>query len=370
MYHRLRGLRAGCALLVTALASLTLAACGSSSGGGDASTLLKQTFSGSHAVNSGNLSLSLTIVPRGSSTLTGPITFSFGGPFQSLGKGKLPASNFNISVSALGKTGSVGILSTGKAGYVKLQGTSYPLPAATFQKLESSFAQVGASPGNSSSGGLSALGIDPLHWLVNPSVVGKEKVGGSDTTHIRATVNVAALLNDLSTFLSKASSLGVSGSSSLPKGISQTSRSRIAGEVKSPSFEVWTGNSDKTARKLSIKLTLPVTGNASTALGGMRSADIGLSVQYANLNQPQNIQAPTSVRPFTEFQSKLQSFLATVQNAAGGSLSGITGSSSSSGSSGSSGSTGSAKQLQSYSTCIQAAGGDVSKMQKCAGLLK
>ena len=74
----------------------------------DAAGLLKQTFSGSHKVNSGNLNVSLTINPSGSSTLNGPITLSFGGPFQSLGKGKLPQSNFTISVSALGKSGSLG----------------------------------------------------------------------------------------------------------------------------------------------------------------------------------------------------------------------------------------------------------------------
>ena len=166
MYHRVRG------LLVAALASLiplTAAACGSSSGG-DANTLLKQTFTGSHAVNSGNLTFSLTVIPSGSSTLSGPITLSFGGPFQSLGKGKMPKSNFQVSISALGKTGSLGILSTGKTGYVTLQGANYQLPAATYQKLESSFEQVGASGANPGSGALSALGIDPMHWLVKPSV--------------------------------------------------------------------------------------------------------------------------------------------------------------------------------------------------------
>jgi hypothetical protein len=309
MHHRLRG------LLVAALASLTLGACGSSSsGGGNATTLLKETFSGSHVVASGNLSVSLTVTPSGSSTISGPITLSFGGPFQSLGKGKLPASNFNISIRALGKTGSLGILSTGTTGYVSLQGASYRLPAATFQKLESSFAQIGASPGSSGSGSLSALGIDPLHWLVSPSVVGKENVGGADTTHIRARINVAALLADINTFLSKASSLGVSGARSLPKGISDTARSRIAGEVKNPSFEVWTGDGDKTVRKMSIRLTLPVSGQTSTALGGLRSADIGLIVQYADLNKPQSIKAPASVRPFSEFQEKLQTLLAAAQN--------------------------------------------------------
>jgi hypothetical protein len=364
MHHRFGG------VLVAALAFLTLGACGSSSGGGNASTLLKQTFSGSHVVGSGNLSLSLTVTPTGSSTLTGPITLTFGGPFQSLGKGKLPASNFRVSISALGKTGSLGILSTGKTGYVTLQGASYQLPQPTFRKLESSFSQVGGSVGSSAgSGGLSALGIDPLHWLVDPSVVGKESVGGADTTHIRAHVNVAALLADINTFLSKATSLGVSEASSLPKGISTPTRSRIAGEVKNPTFEVWTGNGDKIVRKMSIRLTLPVTGQTSTALGGMRSADIGLILQYADLNKPQSIQAPTSVRPFSEFQAKLQTFLAAVQGTVGSGTAPSTSTAPSTGSGGASSGSASGSKLQSYGQCLQAAGRDISKMQKCAGLL-
>ena len=209
-------------LLVTLFAGvalLALGACGSSSGSGDAKSLLSQTFSGTHAVNSGNLNFSLTVNPSGSSTLRGPITVSFGGPFQSLGKGKLPASNFSISIGALGRNGSLSILSTGTNGYVTLSGTSYQLPAATFQKLESSFAGITASGGGGSgSGALSKLGIKPLQWLTNPSVVGKESVGGVDTTHIRAGIDVSALLKDISTILQKASTLGVSGASSLRAG--------------------------------------------------------------------------------------------------------------------------------------------------------
>jgi len=363
------------ALLVAALASLTVAACGSSSSSSsssstDAASLLRETFSGSHVVNSGNLSFSLTVTPTGSRTLTGPIVLSFGGPFQSLGKGKLPESNFNVSISAQGKTGSLGILSTGKNGYVTLQGTSYQLPAATFQKLEASFAQLAASPGASSgSGALSRLGIDPMHWLVNPTVVGRESVGGADTTHVRAGVNVGALLQDINTFLLRASALGVSGSTRIPGSIPAATRARIAGEVKNPRFDVWTGSSDKTIRRLAIELTLPVSGRVSTLLGGLSSADLGLNIEYTDLNQPQSIQAPTTVRPFSEFSAKLQSFLATVQSTAVGGGS-ITTTGATIGSSGSSSAVpGTAKQLQNYTKCLQSAGQDISKMQRCAKLL-
>jgi hypothetical protein len=346
-------------MVVGALA-LALSACGSSSN--NATTLLKQTFSGPHTVNSGNLNFSVTLNPSGSTTLTGPISLSFGGPFQSLGKGKLPQSNFNISLSAGGKSGSLAILSTGSSGYVTLAGSSYQLPQATFQKLESSFATVsGPSSGGSST--LSKLGINPLKWLSNPSVVGNESVAGTQTTHIRASVNVSALLADLNTFLQKASSLGTSTTARIPSTIPDATRSRIASEVRSPSFDVWTGTSDKTVRKLAISLTIPVSGQVSTLLGGLRTAQIAISMVYANLNQPQTIQAPASIQPFSQFATKLRSFLATVEGSVvPGGASGTTGSSTT-------GSAGTPANVQSYSQCIKAAGQDISKMQQCASLI-
>jgi hypothetical protein len=354
-----------CGVLAAALAALALAACGSSGSSGQASSLLRQTFSGKHTVNSGSINVSLSVNPSGSSTLKGPLTISFGGPFASLGTGKLPKSNFTVSFSALGRSGSLGILSTGTAGYVTVSGKSYQLPASTFQQLESSFSSLTSSSGGtgSGSGALSKLGIDPLHWLVNPTVVGNESVGGASTTHIRAGIDVAKLLGDLNTFLAKAPSLGVSGLGKVPSSISSATRQRIASEVRQPRFDVWTGTGDKTLRKLAISLVLPVTGQISSLLGGLSSAQISLTMQYADLNQPQTINAPSSVAPYSEFQAKVRSFLSALQGGLGSSLG-----SSSSGSS-SSGSSGSASAVSSYAQCLQKAGQDLSKAQQCASLL-
>jgi hypothetical protein len=369
MHHRRTALTG---LAMVALASLAVAGCGSaSSGSANPNTLLSQTFSGTHKVTSGNLNLTLTIDPSGSSTLSGPITLSFGGPFQTRGAGKLPESNFTVSASALGRNVSLGVLSTGIAGYVTLQGVSYQMPQTTFQKLESSFAQIASSTGTSSgSGTLTKLGVHPLNWLTNPTVVGTENVGGVQTTHIHSGVNVNAMLTDLNTVLEKASSLGVSGASALKSGIPAADRSKIAAAIKNPSVDVWTGTSDKTLRRLQITLTIPVTGKTSSQLGGVTSADIGLSMQYSDLHQPQTIKAPTTVRPFSQFQSKVNAFVQGLQGAAAG----VLGGSSASGGAGSSGGTStngssSSSNVGKYSQCIQAAGTDVSKMQKCASLL-
>jgi hypothetical protein len=366
-------------LIAVGATCAALSACGGSSE--DATTVLKQTFGGAHKVNSGQLKIVLRVDPSGSGTLKSPITLSFGGPFQSLGKGKLPQSNFDVSLSSGASSGSIAILSTGTNGYVTFQGQSYQLPAASFQKLESSFSQIASSPGAQGGGSnvLSKLGIQPLHWLQNPKIVGTENVGGASTTHIRASVNVAALLADFNTFLSRAASIGVSGAANFPHGISAASRQRIASEVKSPRFDVWTGTSDRTIRKLQIALTLPVTGQISTLLGGLSSAAIGLSMQYSNLNQPQTITAPTSVQPYSQFQTKLRTFEQGIQNTLAGQASGSSTSGSSTTGSGSAATTpsasaapvpsGSGSKYQAYSQCIQAAGGDVGKMQQCAPLL-
>jgi hypothetical protein len=293
--------------------------------------------------------------------LSGPIAFSISGPFQSRGTGKLPESNFTIAISALGHKGQLGIISTGTAGYVTLSGAAYQLPAADFQKLESSFSSVGG--GSSKGGGLSSLGINPQHWLTNPSVVGSDNVGGADATHIRAGVNVAAFLQDIDTLLGKASS-GASGK--IPSSIPQATRQKIAAAVKNASVDIWTGKSDKILRKLSLNLKVPVSGQLSSDAGGATATGVAFTLQYSDVNQSQTISTPSNVQPYSQFTTKLRSILSGIEGSVGAGALGSTGSSGSTGSAGGSATT---KKIQKYSACIQSAGQDVLKMQKCASLL-
>jgi hypothetical protein len=353
-------LRRALAVLIAAAVSLGAAACG---GGSDQATkLLRATFAGRHRINSGNVAVVLTVTPKGPSGLKGPIALSIAGPFQNLGRGKLPASVFNISLAAMGTDAAVTVTSTGSTGYVTFQGQSYKLPQATFQRLESSFAQLGSTPGASGSGVLGRLGIQPQHWLVNPHVLGDEGISGVNTTHIRAAINVAALLSDLNRFLERAASLGEAGAGSFPRGIPAATRQRIAGEVKNPTVDVWTGVADKTLRRLEIALTVPVGGQLSGLIG--RSASIALTMEYADLNQPQLIRAPTKLLPYSEFQDKLRVLIGDLEGGltGGGLPGGAAGS-------GSAGAAGSGPNYQAYTDCILSANGNLARMQRCAPLL-
>ena len=98
---------------------------------------------GSHKIYSGNLSIAVTVDPSGSSTLSGPIKLSFGGPFQNSGAGKLPESDFTVSISALGKSGSLGILSTGD-GLRHAPGRQLSAAAGDVPEARVEFSQLGA----------------------------------------------------------------------------------------------------------------------------------------------------------------------------------------------------------------------------------
>ncbi|HWF50635.1 MAG TPA: hypothetical protein VG294_08345 [Solirubrobacteraceae bacterium] len=319
--------------LAAGIAAIALAACGtggaSGSAGAGAGTgataqatqLVKDTFTGSHKITSGTLGVQLVVTPSGSSTLNTPITLTFGGPFQALGPGRVGDANFTLRVSALGASLiSVGLESVNGKGYVSLSGTSYRLPANQYRQIESRLSQAGSSSA-SGSGLLGKLGIDPLRWLSAPKIVGTSAVAGASTTHVRAGLKVGALIDDLSTLLSKASALGVSGAGKLPTSISPATKAKIVAAVGSPSVDLWTGTADKTLRKLAIAVTVPVTGKISSTLGGLKSAALSFDVTYENLGQPQTISAPTSVKPFAQFKSQAQA----LAGAIGGVLSSKTG---------------------------------------------
>jgi hypothetical protein len=361
-----------------------VAGCGGSSPGtasltadsSSAHKLLVETFQGHHTIKSGVISLGLKVVPPGSSMITQPIELSVAGPFSSSNAGKLPQSDFTIAISAQGHSADLQVISAGGKGYITLSGQSYELPASSYSKLKSGLGSLAGSSGTStksSSGALGKLGIRPLSWVKAPRIAGNAAIAGAATTHIRARVDAGALLRDLSKLMGSASSLtGTPATAALKQGISAAEQRSIADALRSPQLDVWTGTNDQILRKLTFTATIPVTGATSTELGGMTSAVVTFVLRYSHLNQPQTITAPTAVKPYSVFRTEVSTFLQEIEGGLGTSTSttsattttgnGFTGTIQS-------GTSTVANADPGYTTCIIAAKGDVSKMQKCSRLL-
>src|SRR5206468_11174281 len=97
----------------------------------------------------------------------------------------------------------------------------------------------------------SALGIHPRAWLKNARKVGTESFGGTQTTHIAASIDVGKFVDDLNQIVSKAGSLGLTAGSKVT-GITGLEKLEIVRSVKATSVDVYSGTSDRILRGLKV----------------------------------------------------------------------------------------------------------------------
>jgi hypothetical protein len=349
-------------LSLIAAAAFALAACGSdeSSGGEEASAstdvneLLTQTFSGKKEVKSGNLDLQLRIEAEGGEAqLDGPVSVSLKGPFQAQDDGALPKFKLDAAIEGAGQSIKAGATSTGDKGFLSFQGTDYAVDDQVFQPFRAAFEEAqkrSADEGQS----FASLGMDPRKWLTDPKNAGEAKVGDDDTIKITGGVDVAKLLDDIDTALSKASSLGLQGAGEVPEKLTDEQRRQVLDAVKDPRVEIYTGKEDQILRRLVVNLGIE---DAASSTSGTVAFDISLT----DLNEDQDIAEPADAKPFDELLGQLGGL---------GALGGAAGSGSGSGSADDTPAPDdSGAELEKFSKCIEEAGEDVEKARKCSELI-
>ncbi len=308
-------LRRTVALALALLPTLALAACGSS--GPSAGSLVNDTFSSRASINSAKVDLSLGVAGSGSESSKKPLSLRLSGPFQSNGEGKFPSFSLQLQLSAAGHQLAAGATSTGSALYVQLGGSWFSVPASTFSALQQSYAQATKSASSSKARStFASLGIEPSHWLSEPSNAGTATIGGVETYHVTASLNVPGLLSDVSKLSSSSSALGLSalpGAGSLsPAAISELGKS-----ITSAHVDIYTGKSDHILRRLDVTASVNATSQTQSALGGLHAATVTLSLQFSGINQPQTITAPANPKPFTQLVPALQQLMGVLGNATG-----------------------------------------------------
>src|SRR6478672_5385476 len=301
---------AGLALLVAATAGLT--ACGDSQP--DAAGLLKDAFGPNHSVKSGNLDVKLVLDANGLKSLKGPVALSLAGPFESQGKGKVPKVDLGLKISGSGANFTAGAVSTGDAGWLEVQGTPFAVDATSWARFKQQYeASASKSKGNGQT--LSSLGVNPLRWLKDPKIAGTEQSGGADTYRVTASVDVSAFLDDVSTLLNKAGSLG-SSAAGVPSKLTTAQRVAIASSVKDAGLQVWVGKDDKTLRRVKIDVDIDVPKAIRSRAGGLSTGTLTFDLAINDLNKPQTITPPENARPLSDLQQLI---------AAGGSSGGTSG---------------------------------------------
>jgi hypothetical protein len=317
-------------IAVTA-AVLGLAACGSDAGGADenASTVINQTFSGKKEVKSGKLDMNVTAKLEGSgaaAALDEPVSLKLAGPFQSRGNEALPEVDLDLSVSGGGQTFTAGALTTGEAAFISYQGTDYRVPESQFKRYKRRIeADARDNKKQDNSFDFARLGINPRDWIENPKNEGTEEVGGADTIHVSAGVDVGAFVDDLDNLLGRASSLGVKNQQ-LPTNLTEAQKTQIEKAIQDVRFDMWTGEQDKILRRIEVEFGFELPKALQQDAQGVERGNVKLALEIADVNKEQDIKPPSDARPLSELQNTL---------GVGGALGGLGGSSGSgSGSSG------------------------------------
>jgi len=360
--------------LITIVAGLT--ACG---GGSDVNGLLKQTFSGNQKVKSGKLSVTLSLDAQGLQGVNGPVKLVLTGPFQSRGAKQLPLFDLQLALNAAGQSLSAGAVSTGDKGFLKFQGTAYALTDQIFAQFKQSFETSQAQQGTKKNQSFGAFGINPRDWLSDAKNAGSENVGGADTTHIKAKVDLAKLLVDVDKLLAKAGQAGGSATQRLPTRLTEAQRKQVRDALKNVTFDLYTGKADKTLRRMTIGFDFSVPQGRQAAANGLKGGHVDLDLTITDLNKPQTIVAPANPRPLTELQQQISQLTSALRGQTSGTTgttgtttgatAGTTTGATAGTTTGSTTGTTTTDAASAYSQCVQAAGGDLAKVQKCAPLL-
>lgn len=259
-------MRSGLPLLLAF--ALLAAGCGGSAG--KARTELRTTTARLGSIRSGDLTLRLIVSP--STGTKGRIGFALRGPFE-LRANALPIAKIAYTQYAGPRQATATFVSTGTRAYALVNGKTVALPSSATTELQTAASGLGNGNGG--------LRIDS--WLDNPSVSDGGSVGGADTDHISAKLDVVNAANGLLAFVR---SLGHATPT-----ITGKSADQLRKAVKSSSIDVWTGKRDKLLRRLELKAQLgfDVPNELQQALGNVVGANVEFELAVANPNQPVHI---------------------------------------------------------------------------------
>lgn len=349
-------------LLVLVVPALAVGACGDDSSGEDVDAVLEQTFDGKGGeVESGKLDLSVKLDLDGAGeSLDAPIAIALSGPFENRGAGEVPRFDFSLNLDGGGQQFQAGAVSTGEAAYLRFSDQAYKVDDATYKQFADGYKKAAADDEKQESGpSLASLGVDPRRWLENPQEEGTEEVGGAETIHITAEVNVPRLLEDVNRLIKSAGSLGGVAGRQVPDELTDAERARVAEALKTVKVDIWTGKDDKVMRRFLLALEIDVP-ESERKEAGLSSGKVDLEYAVSDLNKPQTIEEPSNARPVSELNAALQ---ALGLNLGGRGSSGGTSTTPQSGTSTT------PSPSQAYLTCLEQAGEDSAKVSECSKLL-
>jgi hypothetical protein len=277
--------RVAAALLVAA--GLALAGCGGGDGDGgsgdDATALLKRGLATD--VDTGVLKLDAEMELRGVERVEGPLRLSLEGPFRAAeSPTEMPDLDMDFRASGLGQSYEGRVVVTRENAWVEFDGATYEVGEELWARLLEALRRQGDQGPRT----FREAGVDPLDWVRDLEVEGKEDVAGTPTTKVAGTIDVVAMLRDLARLTRDPQQQQVPG-----------------GDVfEDADLEAWIGEDD-IWRRISAESEFRVPEAQRDALGGMEGGRLSLDLELAEPNEPVEIEGPAEARSIDELLRRL-----------------------------------------------------------------
>ncbi len=374
--------------------ALALGACGGDGGSDDAKKKLDEAFK--KPIGSANVTVDAEAAVSGIPLMgNASIKAKLAGPYQSNGDDKLPSLDWDVSVSAVGRTFSGGLAVTADNVFITYQGQAYELGAEQVKEVQGNLKEQ-ADKSKQEDEDLSELGINPANWVTDAKEEDDANVAGVETEHISAKVDVDKLLDDANKLVQKAPEVGAVAGQEVPSELTDEQKDALKQVLQDPTLDVYIGKDDGIIRRVSFDFKLEISEADRQQLRGISGADMSVSVEFKDVGKPVTVTPPTNAKPLDDLVKQLfSSGIPGLPGGIPGVDSGSSGSDSGSGSSdsGESGSSSSgsdsasppggtdlgtgggaapqnAEKFQEYLECIQGAGSDQDKVAACSRTLR
>jgi hypothetical protein len=350
-------------LALALAATLAISACGGDDGGGeDPQEVLQAVEDSDQSVDSGNLSVDMTVSVEGDQE--GSFELNASGPFQG-GGGQFPqfdiAGDFSAEGGGQSFSAEGALISTGDAAYLEYQDTAYELPQQLFDQFAALVAtaqEQQQSQGDQCQAALEEQGLDTFSLFSDLSNEGDEDVEGAETIHITGGLDFAKV----SEFL-QVSADTPACASSFGQQLDQAQLDQIESQLSQADdslqdFEIglYVGKDDDLIHGFDASFGVDAEG---------QQVDFELDARIGDVNQPQTVSAPGNVQPLDALLQNLgvdpaaiDQALGQIESASGGGLPQVGGSAKAP----------SQKDTSAYLQCIQQAQG-AEALQQCNALL-
>jgi hypothetical protein len=260
--------------------------------GQSAQETLDRAFSAASSQQGGRIHGAMTVNVSGPEAaavgLSQPFKMTVDGVANPPRDGRPPSFDMGVEMEAGGESHAMRVVSTGRRGYIDVDGRAYELPRAQLRRFA-----PGAGGGQTDAAAFESLGVDPSKWVSNVADAGTASVGGEQTRHVTADVDVPLMLSDV---------MKVAESTGQARQVPAEARDAIRDAVKSARVEVFAAESDGTLRRVVATATFSVPGPQGKSIAG----DARFELQVDKLDKPEKIVAPRNAAPLSRLdQSSL-----------------------------------------------------------------